>query len=155
MYGIALDLGTSGFRAQLIDLETNETLKTVITMGHPLPGGNVMDHLDFAITTGEDVAHGVIIETIRRMFLKFDADLSKVERLAVCGNPIQLSLFQNIEIRDLAYAGENKQKMLGVQNVKRDARVFPASELFGDYLPNCEIIVPPAIKHEIGLMPLP
>ena len=52
MYGIALDLGTSGFRAQIIDLETKETLKTVITMGHPLPGGNVMDHLDFAITTG-------------------------------------------------------------------------------------------------------
>ena len=151
MYGIALDLGTSGFRAQLIDLETNETLKTVITMGHPLPGGNVMDHLDFAITTGEDVAHGVIIETIRRMFLKFDADLSKVERLAVCGNPIQLSLFQNIEIRDLAYAGENKQKMLGVQNVTRDSRVFPASDIFGDdFFRGCEIIVPPAIKHEIG-----
>lgn len=151
MYGIALDLGTSGFRAQLVDLETKETLKTVITMGHPLPGGNVMDHLDFAITTGEDVAHGVIIETIRRIFLKFDADLSKVGRLAVCGNPIQLSLFQNIEIRDLAYAGENKQKMLGVQDVKRDSRAFPASELFGDdFLPDCEIIVPPAIKHEIG-----
>lgn len=119
-------------------------------MGHPLPGGNVMDHLDFAITTGEDVAHGVIIETIMRMFLEFDIDLSKVERLAVCGNPIQLSLFQNIEIRDLAYAGENKQKVLGIQNVKRDARIFSASEIFGDNLPNCEIIVPPAIKHEIG-----
>jgi methylamine methyltransferase corrinoid activation protein len=150
MYGIALDLGTSGFRTQLIDLETNETLKTVITMGHPLPGGNVMDHLDFAITTGEDVAHAVIIETIRRMFLKFDVDLSQVERLAVCGNPIQLSLFQNIEIRDLAYAGENKQKQLGVHDVKRDARVFPASEIFGGDLPNCEVLVPPAIKHEIG-----
>lgn len=151
MYGIALDLGTSGFRTQLIDLETQETLKTVITMGHPLPGGNVMDHLDFAITTGEDVAHAVILETIRRMFLKFNVDLSKVERLAVCGNPIQLSLFQNIEIRDLAYAGENKQRVLGVQNVKRDARVFPAPEIFGpEDLPNCEIIVPPAIKHEIG-----
>lgn len=110
-----------------------------------------MDHLDFAITTGEDVAHEVIIETIRRMFLQFDIDLSRVERLAVCGNPIQLSLFQNTEIRDLAYAGENKQKMLGVRNVKRDARVFPASEIFGEkYLSNCEIIVPPAIKHEIG-----
>jgi methylamine methyltransferase corrinoid activation protein len=93
----------------------------------------------------------VIIETIRRMFLKFDADLSKVERLAVCGNPIQLSLFQNIEIRDLAYAGENKQKMLGVQNVTRDSRVFPASDIFGDdFFRGCEIIVPPAIKHEIG-----
>ena len=151
MYGIALDLGTSGFRAQLIDLETKETLKTVITMGHPLPGGNVMDHLDFAITTGEDVAHAVIVETVRRMFQRFDSDLSKVGRLAVCGNPIQLSLFQNIEIRDLAYAGENKQKLLGVQNVKRDARVFLASEIFGEKdLPNCEITVPPAIKHEIG-----
>ncbi|WP_048183960.1 methylamine methyltransferase corrinoid protein reductive activase [Methanosarcina sp. MTP4] len=151
MYGIALDLGTSGFRAQLIELETKETIKTVITMGHPLPGGNVMDHLDFAISTGEDVAHAVILETIRRMFLKFDIDFSEVERLAVCGNPIQLSLFQNIEIRDLAYAGENKQKKLGVENVKRDARVFPASELFKDLdMPNCEVIVPPAIKHEIG-----
>ncbi|MDD4330972.1 MAG: methylamine methyltransferase corrinoid protein reductive activase [Methanosarcinaceae archaeon] len=151
MYCIALDLGTSGFRAQLIDIETKETIKTVITMGHPLPGGNVMDHLDFAISTGEDVAHGVIIETIVRMFQLFDVDLSKVERLAVCGNPIQLSLFQNIEIRDLAYAGKNKQKKLGVENVKREARVFPASELFKTLdLSNCEIIVPPAIKHEIG-----
>jgi methylamine methyltransferase corrinoid activation protein len=151
MYGIALDLGTSGFRTQLVDLETKETLKTVITMGHPLPGGNVMDHLDFAITTGEDVAHAVIIETVRRMFLRFGVDLSRVERLAVCGNPIQLSLFQNTEIRDLAYAGENKQKQLGVQNVKRDSRVFPASELFWEKdLPNCKVIVPPAIKHEIG-----
>jgi len=151
MYGIALDLGTSGFRAQLIDLEAKETLKTVITMGHPLPGGNVIDHLDFAISTGEDVAHEVIIETLKRMFLRFEIELSKVERLAVCGNPIQLSLFQNMEIRDLAYAGENKQRVLGVQNVKRDARVFPASEIFIDgSLPNCEIIVPPAIKHEIG-----
>jgi methylamine methyltransferase corrinoid activation protein len=42
MYGIALDLGNSGFRTQLIDLEKKETLKTVITMGHPLSGGNVM-----------------------------------------------------------------------------------------------------------------
>ena len=103
MYGVALYLGTSGFRAQLIDLEKKATLKTVITMGHPLPGGNVMDHLDFAITTGEDVAHGVIIETIRRMLLEFNIDLSKIERLAVCGNPIQLSLFQNTEIRDFVF----------------------------------------------------
>lgn len=151
MYGIALDLGTSGFRAQLIDIDTKETIKTVITMGHPLPGGNVMDHLDFAITTGEDVAHGVMIETIVRMFQLFNVAPTEIERLAVCGNPIQLSLFQNMEIRDLAYAGKNKQKKLGVENITRDARVFPASEVFKTLdLPNCEVIVPPAIKHEIG-----
>lgn len=152
MYVIALDLGTSGFRSQLIDLEKQETVKTVITMGHPLPGGNVMDHLDFAITTGEDVAHRLMIETVKEILEKFDVEPEKIQRIAVCGNPIQLSLFQNLEIRDLAYAGKNKQAALGVEEVKREARTFPANEIFeGIYdLVNCEIIVPPAIKHEIG-----
>ncbi len=152
MYVIALDLGTSGFRSQLIDLEKQETVKTVITMGHPLPGGNVMDHLDFAITTGADVAHRLMIETVREILEKFDVEPEKIQRIAVCGNPIQLSLFQNLEIRDLAYAGKNKQAALGVEEVKREARTFPANEIFeGIYeMDNCEIIVPPAIKHEIG-----
>jgi methylamine methyltransferase corrinoid activation protein len=152
MYVISLDLGTSGFRSQLINLETKETVKTVITMGHPLPGGNVMDHLDFAITTGPQVAHLLILETVKKIIERFDVEPDKIKRIAVCGNPIQLSLFQNMEIRDLAYAGESKQAALGVSNVKREARIFPANELFKDVYPmdNCEIIVPPAIKHEIG-----
>ncbi|MDY0266837.1 MAG: methylamine methyltransferase corrinoid protein reductive activase [Methanimicrococcus sp.] len=152
MYVIALDIGTSGFRAQLIDQKTNKTLKTVITMGHPLPGGNVIDHLEFAIVTGEDVANEVILQTVKKIFNAFEIDLKDVNYVAVCGNPIQLSLFQNIEIRDLAYAGETKQKKLGIENVEREARVFPASEIFSGILdlPNCQIIVPPAIKHEIG-----
>ena len=152
MYVIALDLGTSGFRAQLIDREQNKTIRTVITMGHPLPGGNVIDHLEFAIVTGEDVANEVMLQTVKKMLDAIDVDSAKIEYIAICGNPIQLSLFQNIEIRDLAYAGETKQKKLGVENVQREARIFPANELFdGVYdLPNCKIIVPPAIKHEIG-----
>ncbi len=152
MYVISLDLGTSGFRSQLIDLEKKDTIKTVVTMGHPLPGGNVMDHLDFAIDTGTDVAHGIIIETVKEVLQKFDVDPDKIERIAVCGNPIQLSLFQNIEIRDLAYAGKSKQASLGVENVNRDARIFPANEIFKGIfeMDNCEIIIPPAIKHEIG-----
>jgi methylamine methyltransferase corrinoid activation protein len=152
MYVISLDLGTSGFRSQLIDLEKKETIKTVVTMGHPLPGGNVMDHLDFAIATGTDVAHGIIIETVKQILEKFNVEPERIQRIAVCGNPIQLSLFQNTEIRDLAYAGKNKQAALGVQNVKRDARAFPANEIFKGIfeMDNCEIIVPPAIKHEIG-----
>ncbi|WP_440953406.1 methylamine methyltransferase corrinoid protein reductive activase [Methanococcoides sp. FTZ1] len=152
MYGIALDLGTSGFRAQLIDLESKEVIKTAITMRHPLPGGNVMDHLDFAIQVGPELAHEIIMDTVGKIFEVFGVDTTLIQRLAVCGNPIQLSLFQNIEIRDLAYAGENKQRKLGVENVTRDARVFPANELFEGIadLPNCTVIVPPAIKHEIG-----
>lgn len=153
MYAIALDLGTSGFRTQLLDLKSGKTIQTIITMGHPLPGGNVMDHLDFAINTGEDVANEIIIQTVTKMFKTFDIDLKDVNRIAICGNPIQLSLFQNIEIRDLAYAGESKLKKLGITEVDRSARKVCANEVFKGYLEwnnDCDIIVPPAIKHEIG-----
>ncbi|MDR0768125.1 MAG: methylamine methyltransferase corrinoid protein reductive activase [Methanosarcinales archaeon] len=152
MYVIALDLGTSGLRAQLVDQKANKTLKTVITMGHPLPGGNVIDHLEFAIVTGEDVANEVLLRTVKKILDAFEVDLKDIQYIAICGNPIQLSLFQKTEIRDLAYAGETKQKKLGIENVSRDARIFPANELFKGIadLPNCQIIVPPAIRHEIG-----
>lgn len=152
MYGIALDVGTSGFRAQLIDLETKEIVKTSMTMKHPLPGGNVTDHLDFAISIGEDVAHSIIIDAVEKMIERFDVDTSQISKMAVCGNPIQLSLFQNSEIRDLAYAGRNMRKRLGIGDVQRDARIFPAMDIFHGTLnlENCEIIIPPAIEHEIG-----
>jgi len=152
MYVIALDLGTSGFRAQLIDQKTHKTIRTVITMGHPLPGGNVIDHLEFAIVTGEDVANEVMLRTVTKMLDAMGADPKDIAYISICGNPIQLSLFQNIEIRDLAYAGKTKQMKLGIENVQRDARIFPADELFKDIcgLSGCQIIVPPAIKHEIG-----
>jgi len=152
MYGIALDLGTSGFRAQLIDLETKKVVRTAMTMRHPLPGGNVIDHLDFALEVGEDIANNIILDAVKKIIETLDVDPANIQKLVVCGNPIQLSLFQNSEIRDLAFAGKNMQKRLGVENVDRSARVFPASELFKGVLdlPNCEITVPPAIAHEIG-----
>ncbi|MDG6244469.1 MAG: methylamine methyltransferase corrinoid protein reductive activase [Methanolobus sp.] len=152
MYGIALDMGTSGFRAQLIDLKTKEVVKTSMTMKHPLPGGNVTDHLDFAISIGEDVAHSIIIAAVEEIIRGFDVDPSQILKMAVCGNPIQLSLFQNTEIRDLAYIGKNMQKRLGIDNVQRDARIFQAADIFHGTLKlaNCLIIIPPAIEHEIG-----
>ncbi|MFZ2498981.1 methylamine methyltransferase corrinoid protein reductive activase [Methanosarcina sp.] len=152
MYGIALDLGTSGFRAQLIDMETKKVLRTAMTMRHPLPGGNVIDHLDFALEVGEDFANNIILDAVKKIIETLDVEPACIRKLVVCGNPIQLSLFQNSEIRDLAFAGKNMQKRLGVENVDRSARVFPAPELFEGILdlPNCEITVPPAIAHEIG-----
>ncbi len=152
MYGIALDLGTSGFRAQLIDLKTKKVVRTAMTMRHPLPGGNVIDHLDFALEVGGDVANNIILDAICKIIDTFEVDPACILKMVVCGNPIQLSLFQNSEIRDLAFAGKNMQKRLGVENVDRSARVFLAPELFRGVLnlPNCEITVPPAIAHEIG-----
>lgn len=152
IYGIALDLGTSGFRAKLIDLETKSVLRTAMTIKHPLPGGNVIDHLDFALEVGEDIANNIILDAVKKIIEVLDVEPACIRKLVVCGNPIQLSLFQNSEIRDLAFAGKNMQRRLGIENVDRSAKIFSANELFRGILdlPNCEITVPPAIAHEIG-----
>ena len=50
--GIAVDIGTSGIRGQLLDLETGKVIRTCITTRNPIPGSNVMDHMTFALNYG-------------------------------------------------------------------------------------------------------
>ena len=151
-YGIALDLGTSGFRAQAIDLEKNKTISTAITLRHPLPGINIMDHLTFALEYGGDLAHNIIIDAVRKLISKLNIELEYISRIAVCGNPVQLSLFQGIEFRDLAWAGEHALKSHGVIPPKRDARIVNSHEIGLELANNKEVsvLIPPAIKHELG-----
>lgn len=149
--GVAIDLGTSGFRSQKVDLETGEIKKTVVTMRNPLPGANVMDHMDFAINYGLDNAHKLVINAISVLVDRLGVAPGDLCRLSVCGNPIQLSLFQGIPIDDLAYAGERKREKLNIQEQKRESKHLPSSEVAGlEKYPNCTVIIPPAIKHEIG-----
>lgn len=149
-YGIALDMGTSGFRAQAIDLEEMSIVSTAITTRHPLPGANVIDHVNFAIDGGQDTCNRLILNTINKLIGFLGIDLQRVSQFAVCGNPFQLSLFQNIEIRDLAYAGERKLKALGVTPPRRDGGIFEAGELGISINPSAQVIIPPAVRHEIG-----
>ncbi len=154
-YGIALDLGTSGVRGQAVDLTTGEIVSTAITSQHPLPGGNVMDHLHFAVETSQEgfsaVAHGLMMDTVNKVVGALRIPRERVERVAICGNPIQLSLFQAMEIRDLAYAGESKRESLGVTVQSREARIITAGDIPGfDVPPGAELVVPPAIRHEVG-----
>lgn len=149
--GVAIDLGTSGFRAQKIDLESGEIKKTVITLRNPLPGANVMDHLDFAIHYGLDKAHGLSATAVKNILNELGVKPEEMERFAICGNPIQLSIFQGIPIEDLAYAGERKKEKYHIQEQNRDSRIIPLSEIAGfEEFQNCKLIVPPAIKHEVG-----
>jgi len=148
--GIALDIGTSGFRAQAIDLMDNRTLSTAITTRHPIPGSNVIDHINFAIDAGENEANRLIIDTIERLLPLLKVDLRKVTKMAVCGNPFQLSLFQKIEIRDLAYAGQKMLEALKVVPPKRDGDILPATELGLGTIPEAMVTIPPAVGHEIG-----
>jgi methylamine methyltransferase corrinoid protein reductive activase len=150
--GIALDLGTSGFRGQTLNLQDHgRILATVITSRHPLPGANVIDHLHFAIEAGLNHAHDIVINAVNRMIDELKVDRQDIERLAVCGNPIQLSLFQEIEIRDLAYAGKRKLEALGVSPPNRDAQILKAPAIRGLNLPSkADVLIPPAVRHEIG-----
>jgi methylamine methyltransferase corrinoid activation protein len=148
---IALDLGTSGFRGQAIDLRSREIISTAITTRHPLPGANVIDHLHFALEMSVDVAGDIMVEAINKVLERLRVPLDQVVRLAVCGNPIQLSLFQRIEIRDLAYAGKRKLESLGVVPPKRDATIITADRIGGLKIPAAaDVLIPPAVQHEIG-----
>ncbi len=151
MFGVALDLGTSGFRGQAVDLETGRVLSTVITSRHPLPGANVMDHLNFAVDIGLAATHNVVINAVNQLIRELGIPVQDITRVAVCGNPIQLSLFEEIEIRDLAYAGERKKRALGVVPPNRDGKRIKAAAINGLALPAAvEVLIPPAVKHEIG-----
>ena len=152
-YGIALDLGTSGFRSHLVDLSNNaKILETAVTVRHPLPGANIMDHLHFWMTSGSEVGHRIIMQTVTDLVSLYGKDkLSQIKQMAICGNPIQLSLFENIEIRDLAYAGKNKLKTLGVTHPDRSAHTRLAGDIgMVGFNPEMEVLIPPAIEHEIG-----
>jgi methylamine methyltransferase corrinoid protein reductive activase len=150
--GIALDLGTSGFRGHAIDLNQNGIiLSTAVTTRHPLPGANVIDHLHFALEVGLERAHGVMVHAVNQVIDNLRIEKNEVVRLAVCGNPIQLSLFEGIEFRDLAYAGKRKLEALGVVAPKRDAHIVKVREISGLDLPeDADIMIPPAVRHEIG-----
>ena len=150
--GIALDLGTSGFRGHAIDLDQNGMiLSTAVTNRHPLPGANVIDHLHFALEVGIKRAHEVMVHAANQVIDNLRIEKNEVVRLAICGNPIQLSLFEGIEFRDLAYAGKRKLESLGVVAPQRDAHIVKAREISGLELPeDADIMIPPAVRHEIG-----
>lgn len=149
-FGISIDIGTSGVRAQAVDLDGSRVVSTAITMNHPIPGANVMDHLSFSIERGGDCAHNLIIGTVNKLVGLLDVDTRDVVRVAVCGNPIQLSIFENIEIRDLAYAGEEAIKRKGIVAPDRDGKVVSSVDVGLELGTDADVYIPPAIKHEVG-----
>ncbi len=150
MYGIAIDVGTSGTRMHAVDLASKKIISTAITVRHPVPGANVMDHLTFCIEVDATLAHRLLIDTANKLMTMLDIELDKVERVAICGNPIQLSMFQNMETRDLAFVGEKALKNRGVEPQARNARVINAVDLGLNLPDRAQLFVPPAIRHEIG-----
>lgn len=116
-----------------------------MTSRNPIPGCNVMDHMSFAIEYGVEEAHRILCGAIRQILDVLGCrDLSVI---SVCGNPIQLSLFEGIDIRDLAYAGENKLKAENITPPERNGH-----SISGEFLgyPDTKVLIPPSVRHEIG-----
>ena len=88
-----------------------------------------MDHLTFCIKVGNETAHSILMDTVNKVIANLGIDLKQVERVSICGNPIQLSLFQGIPVDDLAFAGENAKRERGIKGQKRDAGVFSAVDV--------------------------
>ncbi len=151
-YGVALDLGTSGYRSHLVDLSNHgKIVSTSITMRHPLPGANIMDHLHFWLENGNEVGHRIIMETVDKLIALHGTPANEIVRVSCCGNPAQLSMFENIEIRDLAFAGQSLLKRLNVKVPERKAHSLKADELgFCNVRKDAEVRIPPSIRHEIG-----
>ena len=122
---LAIDIGTSGIRAQLLDLDARKVIRTCITARNPIPGANIMDHMSFAIQYGEELAHSLIADACRQLISALKPD--NPVQMAVCGNPIQLSLFEGIGIADLAYAGENKIRNEGRPTRRRSGNTARTS----------------------------
>lgn len=97
---INIDIGTSGIRAQLLNLADSSVLRTAILSRNPLPGANVVDHMDFAISYGQGIAQKILVSAVNSLINNLKPE--NLKRIAVCGNPIQLSLFEGIEIRNHA-----------------------------------------------------
>ena len=144
--GIALDLGSSGFRAQAIDLSEGDILAGACTLCHPLPGGNVIDYILFALTYGQGLAHGIVMKTVNKL-IESTSLPKEVELIAVCGNPIQLALFTNGEFRDLAFSPD-AMKRKGICIPTREGQILDAMLLGIDT--GCDVLVPPSIKAEVG-----
>jgi len=146
LQAIGLDLGTSGIRGQLLDLEKGKVIRTCLTTRNPLPGANVMDHLSFAIENGQELAHDILVACVGQVVEALAP--TRLERMAVCGNPIQLSLFEGIEVRDLAYAGESMLRSQNIQPPSREGKVIRTDDVGLGF--SADLIIPPAVRHEIG-----
>jgi len=120
-------------------------------MRHPLPGANIMDHLHFWMENGSEVGHRIIIETVDKLIGLHGTEPKEIKRIAICGNPAQLSMFENIEIRDLAYAGQSILHRLNVKVPERRAHTGTAGDLgISAVHTEAEVRYPPSIRHEIG-----
>ena len=154
-YGIALDLGTSGVRGQAVDLRNKEILSTAITTQHPLPGGNVMDHLHFAVETSSagrsSITHTLMLDTVNKVIDALGVPRAPCRAGGHLRQPHPAVAVPGHGDPRPRLRGESKRASLGVEVQSREARIITVGDIEGLDLPSgAELVVPPAVRHEVG-----
>jgi uncharacterized 2Fe-2S/4Fe-4S cluster protein (DUF4445 family) len=140
--GAGIDIGTTTVSAELVDLDTGETLETVSALNDQrIFGADVMSRIDAARKGKTGELFSLInrqIETMLRAFIDSHT-LPVIERISVSGNTVMLHLFTNT---DPSAMGE-----IPFTPVFLDERRFWGKELS---LSVNEVYLPPGIAAFVG-----
>ena len=108
--GVAVDIGTTGISAYLIDLESGEVLNKVSSLNPQIQyGGDVLTRISFCMnnTDGAMLLKEAIIRKIDDLIGELtNAGYSRsaVYRVAIAGNTTMLHFFLGVETRSIAKA---------------------------------------------------
>lgn len=144
--GIAIDIGTSGIRAFVLDIEAEKVLSGIRTGCHPIPGGNIIDQMLYASRFGGETAHQIMVTAINRLIYRLDLP-TQPDIMAFSGNPVQLSFLCGTTTDDLLYSGSSSGKQ-GITSPDRRAATINAEAIGLDV--SCDLLLPPAIMAEVG-----
>jgi methylamine methyltransferase corrinoid activation protein len=126
-------------------------LSTAVTTRHPLAGANVIDHLHFALEAGLDCAHDVVINAVNRVI-----DNLRIERIRLSEWRFAAILFNFPFFMKLRFGiwpmpenvNWNHSGWYLLQEMLKLSRRVKFGDL--DLNPEVDVIIPPAVQHEIG-----
>lgn len=110
MLGIAIDIGTTGISAYLVDLESGEVMNKVSSLNPQTQyGGDVLTRISYCMEHAEgtkQLKEAIVqeIDDIVGELISNEYSRNSVYRIAIAGNTTMLHLFLGVETRSIAKA---------------------------------------------------
>jgi uncharacterized 2Fe-2S/4Fe-4S cluster protein (DUF4445 family) len=110
LLGVAVDIGTTGISAYLVDMETGEVLNKVSCLNPQTEfGGDVLSRITFCInnSNGKEMLRDSIINKIKEIVYELISDSYDIEsvfRVVIAGNTTMLHLFLGVDPITIAKA---------------------------------------------------
>ncbi|AFS78171.1 iron-sulfur cluster-binding protein [Gottschalkia acidurici 9a] len=108
LFGVAIDIGTTGISAYLVDIRTGETLNKKSSLNPQTEyGGDVLSRITYSISTseGKENLKRSIVNKINKMILelvKGEENIKYVYRVIVAANTVMLHMLLGIDTETIA-----------------------------------------------------